>query len=258
MLLHIGAFQLNLIAAPQTMWHRLIPRTRVLCMLLLVFAIALTPNGRWLTWAVYGTGLGAIVLLSRVAVLPLLRRVGVELIFVSTVLLGTLFHEGGNVLWQWSGLQVTTTGLIVLGSVCLKAALSLLALNFLMATTSIPALLNALTELRFPALLVAILASMSRYVTVLTEEVQAMQRAAQSRNLMSNPKHQRLIIGNMFGSLFLRTFDRGERIHQAMLARGYQGLPPLVDRSPASRLDHMALTLTASLTLLGQILGLNL
>jgi cobalt/nickel transport system permease protein len=253
MLLHVGAFQINLMAAPQTVWHRLLPRTRVLCVLLLVFAIALTPNGRWLAWTTYGIVLLTIILLSRVALLPLLRRVGVELIFVSAVLLGTLFREGGEILWQWEWLRITTTGLVVLGSVFLKAALSLLALNFLMITTSIPVLLNALTELRCPALLVAILAAMSRYVTVLIAEVNAMQRAAQSRNLMLNPKHQRQIVGNMFGALFLRTYDRGERIHQAMLARGYQGVTSLVHRSPAGRADIVALGLTAGLTLLGQI-----
>ncbi len=255
MLLHVGAFHHNLIAAPKTGWHRLAPRTRVLCALLWVFAIALTPNGRWWAWATYGTALLTLILLSRIALLPLFRRIGVELVFVSTVLLGTLFREGGEVLWQWGWLHVTTEGLVVLGSVSLKAALSLLALNFLMITTSIPALLNALTELRFPALLVAILAAMIRYVTVLTEEIQTMQRAAQSRNLMSNPRHQRIIVGNMFGALFLRTCDRGERIHQAMLARGYEGVPPPAIVPPPSRADLVALGLTAGLTLLGQILA---
>jgi cobalt/nickel transport system permease protein len=254
MLLHVGAFYLNLTAQPQTVWHRLVPRTRVLCALLLVFAIALTPNGRWLTWATYGSTVLTIILLSRIALLPLLRRVGLELVFVSTALLGTLFREGGEVLWQWGWLHITTSGLVVLGSVSLKAALSLLTLNFLITTTSTAALLNALTELRFPALLVAILASMSRYITVLMEETQAMQRAAQSRNLMSNAKHQRMIVGNMFGALFLRTYDRGERVHQAMLARGYQGMLPLTLAPTASRADFMALGLTAGLTILGQIL----
>jgi cobalt/nickel transport system permease protein len=255
MLLHIGAFHLPLATQPQTPWHRLMPRTRVLCVLLLVFAIGLTPDGRWLTWACYGMGLLTMIWLSRVALMPLCQRVSAELLFISTVLLGTLFRDGGEVLWQWGWLRITTAGLVVLGSVGLKATLSLLALNFLTATTSIPALLNALLELRFPPLLVAILASMSRYLTVLVEETKSMQRAAQSRNLMNHPRHKRLIVGNMFGSLFLRTLDRGERVHQAMLARGYQGAPPVAITPVGSSADGVVLTLTAGLTLLGQIWG---
>lgn len=56
MLLHIGAFNLDVDSKNDTPWHSLAPRTRVLCTVLLVFAIALTPDGRWWTWAIYGTG----------------------------------------------------------------------------------------------------------------------------------------------------------------------------------------------------------
>jgi cobalt/nickel transport system permease protein len=255
MLLHVGAAHLTIVSQPESIWHQLIPKTRVLCALLMVFAIGLTPNGQWLTWAIYAGVVMVILGLSRVALGPLLKRVAVELVFIGTVLLGTLFRQGGEVLWQWGWLSITTEGLVVLGSVTTKAVLSLLVLNFLTMTTSIPALLNALLELRVPPLLVAILASMHRYVTVLIEEFTSMQRAAHSRNLMGNPKHQRLVFGNMIGSLFLRTYDRGERVHQAMLSRGYQGLPLAASGTQANRrLDILALTLTLSSALLGQII----
>lgn len=143
---------------------------------MLVFAIALTVNGQWLVWAVYALGVGAIALGSRVNLRLLVQRVAVELIFLSTVLLGTLFREGGEVLWQWQGLQVTTAGLTVLGSVSVKAFLSLWTLNILILTTSVSSLLGALVALRTPPLLVAIFASMYRYIAVLGEEFGAMRR----------------------------------------------------------------------------------
>jgi cobalt/nickel transport system permease protein len=119
-------------------------------------------------------------------------------------------------------------------------------------TTSVPALLNALTALRVPPLLVAILASMYRYISVLISEFQAMRRAATSRNLAKNGVWQRLVIGNMIGTLFIRTFERGERVYQAMLARGYQGVP-VVEKVPSGgRRDVLVLTLTLVLALLGQ------
>ena len=252
MLLHIGAFHLDIDSKQTTLWHSLAPRTRLLCTLLIVFAIALTPNGRWWTWAIYGLGVLSIVLLSRVTLSVLLKRLIVEFSFVGVVLLGTLFRGGGEVLWSWGWLRITTVGLTVLGSVTLKALLSLLMLNVLTLTNAIPALLNALVALRVPPLLVAILASMYRYISVLIKEFNAMRRAAASRNLSGSNRWQRRVIGNMMGSLFIRTYERGERVHQAMLARGYQGVPVVQNVPSGGRRGIVALTITIIWALLGQ------
>jgi cobalt/nickel transport system permease protein len=254
LLSHIGALHLAEAEEKKTVWHRLTPRSRLLCTLLAVFAIALTPNGRWNTWAIYAGAIAGVILLSRVRLVPLFKRVAVEFVFIGVVILGTLFRGGGQVLFQWGWIQISTEGLTVLGSVASKALLSLLVLNTLILTTSIPALLHALAALRMPPLLVAILASMYRYIDVLIDEFNSMQKAARSRNLMGNPKRQRVIIGNMFGSLFIRTYERGERVHQAMLARGYTGLPPLAENQPRGRRDIFALTITIAILLFGQAL----
>lgn len=256
MLLHVGAFYLDIDSKHATPWHFLAPRTRILCALLVVFAVVLTPNGHWWTWAIYALGILSLILLSRVTLLALLKRLVVEFAFIGVVLLGTLFRGGGEVLWAWGPLQITTEGLIVLGSVTLKALLSLLMLNLLTLTTSVTALLHALQELRVPPLLVATLASMYRYLGVLIGEFNAMRRAAASRNLTSSNRWQRLVIGNMIGSLFIRTYERGERVYQAMLSRGYQGIPPLEKVPSGGRRDVVALTLTLVWVLLGQVVYL--
>jgi cobalt/nickel transport system permease protein len=256
-LLHLDALHLADAKDAKTPWNRLTPRSRVLCAVLFVFAIALTPNGRWLTWAVYGAAIAALMLLSRVQLKALAKRVAVEFIFISVVIIGTLFRDGEQVLWQWGWLRITTEGLVILGSVALKSFLSLLVLNILVLTTSVPVLLHALVALRMPPLLVAILASMYRYIAVLVDEFTSMQRAARSRNLMSNPRRQRTIIGNMIGSLFIRTYERGERVQQAMLARGYQGLPPMVDVPIPGQCDKVAISFTCVVALIGQAIYLG-
>lgn len=257
MLLHVGAFKLDVDSKQTTPWHSLAPRTRLLCTLLSVFAIALTPNGHWWTWAIYSLGVLGVIILSRVTLLVLLKRVAVEFVFIGTVLLGTLFRSGGETIWSWGVLQITTEGLTVLGSVTLKALLSLLMVNVLILTTSIPALLQALVALRTPPLLVAIMASMYRYIGVLVGEFNAMRRAAASRNLMGSNHWQRLVIGNMIGALFIRTYERGDRVYQAMLSRGYQGIPPVEKVPPGGKRDVLALTLTLILALLGQLVYLR-
>ncbi|WP_009632167.1 cobalt ECF transporter T component CbiQ [Synechocystis sp. PCC 7509] len=257
MLLHVGAFKLDIDSKHRTPWHAIAPRTRLLCALLFVFAVVLTPNGHWQTWAVYGLGLLSLILLSRITIAVLLKRLVVEFAFVGVVLIGTLFREGGQVIWSWGILKITTVGLTILASVSIKAMLSLTILNLLTLTTSIPAILNGMKELRIPPLLVATLASMYRYIGVLIAEFEAMRRAALSRNLMNSNRSIRLVVGNTIGALFIRTYERGNRIHQAMLSRGYQGIPPMEEIAPGGKKDIVALTLTLLLALLGQVIYLR-
>jgi cobalt/nickel transport system permease protein len=257
MLLHIGAFHLDVDSKNDTPWHSLAPRTRVLCTSTL--GVCDRADTRWalVDLGNYGAGVLGVILLSRVTWSVLLKRIAVEFVFIGTILLGTLFQKGGEVIWSWGVLKITTEGLMVLGSVAIKAMLSLLMLNVLTLTTSVPALLNALVALRTPPLLVAILASMYRYIGVLIGEFNAMRRAAASRNLMGSNRSSRLVIGNMMGALFIRTYERGERVHQAMLSRGYRGVPPIEKVPPGSKRDIVALTLTIILALLGQVIYLR-
>jgi len=231
-------------------WNQLAVHTRLLCVFLLVFAIALTPMGRWWTWTLYAAMSLPILYWSKVDLKVLTQRMAIELMFISVILLGTLFRGGGQVIWQWGWLQITTNGLMVLGSVSIKSFLSLLLLNILTLSTSVPLLLQALVTLKMPPLLISILASMYRYINVLINEFNAMHRAATARNF--DPRNlynyqrgdrpwQRQVLGNMLGVLFVRTYDRGDRIYQAMLARGYQGTPMMLDSATGNWRDHLAI-----------------
>ena len=254
MLLHIGAFHLDIDSQGATPWHKLAPHTRVLCVLLMVFAIALTPNGRWWTWLVYGAGILLLILSSRVTLAVLFQRVAVEFVFIGVVILGALFQDQGDVLWSWGYLRITSEGLTALGSVALKSFLSLVIVNILVLTTSVSHLLQALITLKTPWLLVAIMASMIRYLSVLVDEFTSMRRAALSRNLMGSPGWQRLVVGNMIGSLFIRTYERGDRIYHAMLSRGYTGTPPVLKVPKMTKVDKFIVILTVIFLVFGQSL----
>lgn len=253
MLLHIGAFRIDIDSQQVSPWHRLAPPTRVLCALFFVFATALTPMGQWITWGVYAVIMAIAMLLSRVTLRVLLQRVAIELSFLAVIFLGTLFHPGETVIWSWGWITLTSQGLTVLGSVMLRALLSLLMLNLLVLTTSVSDLLNALVVLKMPPILVAILASMYRYISLLIDEFEAMQRAAYSRNLMTRARWQRLVWGHMIGALFIRTYERGNRIHHAMLSRGYTGIPALQTALSIQRYDYFALSLMTLLLMAGQL-----
>lgn len=252
MLFHINAFQLDTDSQKSTIWYELTAKTRLLVVLIILLGIVITPNASWYTWLVYGVAIFGLVHLTKVKLNILFRRVAVESVFLGVVLIGTLFRGGGDILWRWGWLQVSSEGLMILGSVFIKAFLSLMIMNLLTMTTSIPDLLNALLGLRTPPLLVAIMVSMYRYINVLIRETQAMQRAAASRNFRGRDQWQRLVLGNIIGALFVRTYDRGDRIYQAMLARGYQGIPTPEISPKITTKDKWAIALAIILICLGK------
>jgi cobalt/nickel transport system permease protein len=255
MLLHIQSFRVERSICSPTLWQRLTPQTRILCLAVAVIANVSTPNGQWLTWGLYGVVAIAFIALSRVSWSLLLSRLAIELAFLIVILLGTLFRGGGNVVWAWGIFRITSEGLTVLGSVTAKAVISLLWANLLVLTTPIPQLLQALLSLRFPPVLVAIMASMYRYLNLLIGEFTTMRRAALARNLMLTPQNTRKVLGHTIGSLFIRTVDRGERIYQAMLARGYRETL-FFAKLPAPRaLDACAIAFILAVAALGQILA---
>ncbi len=240
---------------PLNLWQRITPQVRVIAVLLVLLAVVFTPNGRWASWLCYGLGLGVSLIIARVPWRILLSRLAIESLFLGVLLLGSLLQRGGPVVWQWGVLQITENGLLVLGSVACRASLSLLVLNLLVITTPIPVLIDALVALHTPRLLVAIILSMYRYMNLLLEEVQTMQRAAQSRNLRGSDHWHRLVIGNMIGALFIRTYTRGERIHAAMTSRGYQGIPLQEKIPPLSKSEWLFLAVVVAFCLTGQAIG---
>lgn len=101
------------------------------------------------------------------------------------------------------------------------------ALSLLTVTTGFSGMMSAFKELRVPCLLVNLIEFTFRYVFVLTDEVQRMRIARRARCFERGGSLLNLHVfkttGQLVGVLFLRSWERGERVYNAMLARGYSG-----------------------------------
>jgi cobalt/nickel transport system permease protein len=135
----------------------------------------------------------------------------------------------------------------------------------LTATTPLPDILVAMRALGVPRLLVAILGLMWRYVFVLADEALRMMRAREARSASAGGKGggtttwRAQVAGQMVGSLFLRGYERSERIYHAMLARGYDGTVRSLPLKPLSSMERVVLgtgiAILFSLLLLTHFLG---
>ncbi|MBA7698177.1 Nickel transport protein NikQ [subsurface metagenome] len=129
---------------------------------------------------------------------------------------------GSYNIWLWQ-VSVTYNGLQVLWNILTKAWLSILSLILLTSTTKMTSLLKGLEQLRMPRVMVMILSFMYRYIFVIVDEVMRMKQARDSRNFGGKRLWQLRTIGNMIGTLFIRSYERSERVYVAMLARGFDG-----------------------------------
>ncbi|MBN1374972.1 MAG: cobalt ECF transporter T component CbiQ [Dehalococcoidia bacterium] len=207
--------------------HRLDPRTKLLACLVFVLAVVLTPPGNWRIFACYFVLVTVLILLSRVPTWYVLKRSLVIFPFVIVVALFIPFFKQGQEiascnLGAWH-IAVTYEGIMVLVNVVIKAWLSILSLILLTSSTKLADTLSAMKQLGVPAIFILIISFMYRYIFVLVDQVMRMKQAMDSRNFGGNHLRQFKTLGNMIGILFIRSYERGERIYAAMLSRGYTG-----------------------------------
>jgi cobalt/nickel transport system permease protein len=207
--------------------HRLDPRTKLFLSLLLITAIVLTPAD---SWPAYGLFLAVILVWLGLSHLPpgyVFKRSLVIMPFVLLIAVFVPFFKEGDVaavinLGSWQ-ITLSDNGLEVFRNVLVRAWLSIITLVILAATTSVSSLLKAMERLKMPSVMVMLLSFMYRYIFVLTDEVLRMKQARDSRNFGGSNLWQIKTAGRMIGTLFVRSYERGERVYAAMAARGFDG-----------------------------------
>ena len=237
-------------------FHRVDARIKLVMALGFIFATTSIPPGKWTGFAVMIALVWIAAGVSRVGLLRVFLRSLVAIPFI-LIALPTVFTKPGAPLFELDlalfALTGTQEGLDFFISVLLKSWTSVTAAVVLTATTPPLRLLEALRSIRIPAVLVAIVMLMYRYLFVLVEEAQSMMRARAARSAAIGPKSGGSLVwraksaGGMAGSLFIRTLDRSERIYMAMVARGYDGTLRQAGAVPLRRDALVALVLALCL-----------
>jgi cobalt/nickel transport system permease protein len=209
--------------------HRLDPRLKLLATLAFVVVTStLDPRSKGAFLAL-GIAVLVALLVARISLAQLLRYSLVVLPFAGVAAVSLPFTQDGLILGTWRlwgvRLSLTDQGLISFTAVLVKSWLSVLISGLLVMTTAFPALLSALRALGVPSVLTATISFMYRYLFVLVDEAVRMQTAREARSAGSGGTllWRVRVLGGMIGSLFIRSYERSERIYAAMLSRGYAG-----------------------------------
>ncbi len=178
----------------------------------------------WLGGAAAGL-LVATACLSRLPAFYVFRRAAAVLPFAIIIGAFLPFTQEGRVVWQASAFghaaTVTDAGLRLYATTVVKAYLSLAYVVLLLATTPFRSLLRGLAWFRVPAFFLSLLSFAYRYIFVFVDELERLQRAWAGRYFGRRRLAQFLTLGPAVGALFVRSYERAERVWAAMLSRGY-------------------------------------
>ncbi len=249
----------------QSQIHNLDPRVKVLFTVGFIISNAILPDGSWLAFALAwlvllfindqsGLGLGFTFKRS-IVVLPF-----------ALVAVSAIFSPFGEPLAEWNlgliTLIPTDLGLIRFISILVRSWLSVQMGILLVATTQFPDLIHAFEHLKVPRILTTVIAFLYRYLFILTDEGFRLMRARDARSaglprIKSGGSIQwrARTTGSMVGQLLLRSYERSDRIYQAMISRGFTGQIRTLNPHQMGQTDWIMLGFSLIILILIQIVG---
>jgi cobalt/nickel transport system permease protein len=208
--------------------HRLDPRAKIVATLVFIVTVVSFPPREVAGLIPFFVFPLAVVSAGRLPIAFLAARVAAVLPFAAAVaILNPLFDR--EIAATFAGFPLSG-GWLSFVSVILRSLLTVSAALILVATTGFAGVCGGLERLGAPRLLVGQLHFLYRYSFVLADET---SRAARARDLRSFGGRGKGIVpfSSMAGHLLVRSWERGERIHLAMLSRGFRGEFPRDGRS---------------------------
>lgn len=215
-----------------TVLHRMRPQCKLVAAVAFVFVVVATPREQLWAYAVYAATLSALVALARLRPGLVLRRLMIEVPFVAFALFLPFVAGGEQIGSGWYAVSVD--GLWGAWNILAKGTLGVATSVVLTATTTLPDILRGLERLRAPRAFTSIASFMIRYVEVIAGEMHRMKVARASRGHDPRWLWQARAIAHSAGALFVRSYERGERVHLAMVSRGYTGSLPTLGGERAS------------------------
>jgi cobalt/nickel transport system permease protein len=218
--------------------HRAPPQVKVLAALAFVAAVVATPRSAPWAYAVHAAVLATVVVIAGLPARLLGRRLRIELPFLAFAAFLPLVGEDPRV--DVLGVSLSRPGLAAAGTIAAKGTLGVAASIVLAATTTVPDLLRGLERLHVPRVVTAIAGFMVRYLDIVVAEATRMHVARQSRGYDPRWLWQARGVAASAGTLFVRAYERGERVHLAMVSRGYTGAMPRLDEPPVGPVRWLA------------------
>ncbi len=248
--------------------HQADPRVKVVVAVMSILVTAALPLGAWPPYVLLLAAVLALSVAARLGLGFTLKR-GLIAVPFALAAVPLVFSTPGDAVASLRigalTLDASLAGAERFASVLVKSYISVQFAILLTATTRFTDMLAAMRALRVPRLLVVIFGLMWRYLFLFAHEVKTLRMARDARSADVGGKSggtvawRARVTGGMVGNLFVRGYERSERVYQAMLARGYDGEVRTFSLRPLSTGEYAALvggmTVLALLGVLGILFG---
>lgn len=196
----------------------------------------------------------ALMLLSRLEVRSVTKRLLAANSFTVFLWLTLPLTYGGEEFFKLGPFSLSIEGIRLATLISLKTNCIVLSLIALLGTSRIATIGHALEGLHFPKSLCFLLLFSYRYIFVIYQEYQKLTRAASLRCFVPATNiHTYRTYGYLFGMTLVRSWNRANRVHHAMLLRGFNGRLIPLEQQMVNRKDIfflvVALTVTAVISL---------
>lgn len=212
----------------QSPFHNWDPRIKIVSLMFFIFC---TASLNHLFWACIALSVSVMtVLLARIPLRHPMKRLAAMGTFLGMFLVVmplTVKTKSGDLLIQFehmSFLSFNGRGLMLALLICLKASAIALMVEPLLSTSPFPVTIQALARLRVPQMVCQMILLSHRYIFVFQHETSRMNKGMQMRGFRKRTDLETLRnVANFVGMLLVRSFERTQRVYEAMIARGYRG-----------------------------------
>jgi cobalt/nickel transport system permease protein len=201
-------------------------RTRLLVLLSLLIAVNILPRVNTVHIIGFALILVFLWLLSGAPVCAVIKRLCLVIPFIGLIILAIPFRPGTPVASFRTGIisvTMTREGLAIFYTVAVKTALSILGTVVLLSGIPFREITRGLKALGVPEFVVGVISFAYRYFYVVRDEALRTETAWASRYFGRRKLAQVAAAGRIVGRLFLRSYERSERLYRAMSARGFRG-----------------------------------
>lgn len=210
--------------------HRLPAQVKIVAALLTVICVVATPRTEFWAFGLYLALIVTVWGIARVPVGHFVKRAVIEVPFVLIAVLMPFLGGGERI--HLLGMSLSESGALAGWNILAKGTLGVLTSLTLAATTTPRDLIVGMQRLHTPTALTTIATLMLRYLEVIAAEARRMRLARISRGHDPRFLWQVGATARGIGALFIRSYERGERVHLAMVSRGWRGAMP--DRGVAA------------------------
>jgi cobalt/nickel transport system permease protein len=263
------------IAQRKGLLQSLDPRVKVVSMILLIFAVAMTHDIRLLAIVYVLTLICAylskveigfflkrvwvfIPIFSGIIMIPILFNVftpGDALVTVAT--LGPNAHLGPFALP--SVITITVQGTMVALTFVLRVATCVSSAVLLFLTTPRDLIFKSLRSLKVPKVYVLTMDMCYRYIFLFADTVRGFYTAKKSRSIKSLPLiEEQKWVGNRIGYTLVKALSMSEKVHQAMISRGFTGDIKILHRYSIHQRDYVACVSVFALSIFLILVSQNL